>query len=199
VGREESHDRKIFENKIADQKKMTRILAISGSLRAKSTNKSLLLAIAAIAPKDIEISIFDGIQDLPYFNPDLDIEGAVLPREVQKLRQEIAGSSAIIFSTPEYAHGIPGVLKNALDWLVSSTEFLGKPVGLFFGSAGDPRFARESLIEILNTMSVRIVPGAVVNIPGVRTKIGEKGDIFDRQVEGILAAALDVLLKTPSN
>jgi len=96
------------------------ILAIPGSLGSQSSNRVLLEALQKLAPGNTEIAIFDGISELPYFNPDFDREGTEAPSSVARLRAQIAEATGLIISTPEYAHGIPGVLKNALDWLVSS-------------------------------------------------------------------------------
>lgn len=131
--------------------------------------------------------MFADLSSLPYFNPDLDFEGAVLPPAVQQFRQEVAAADALVISTPEYAHGIPGVLKNALDWLVSDRGFVGKPVGLIFGSAGDASFARASLIEILSTMSARVVPEAVLSVRGARTKVDPEGHVLDESLGRDLA------------
>jgi Predicted flavoprotein len=100
-----------------------RILAISGSLRAKSSSTSLVEAARLLAPPGVTVTVYDGLGSLPHFNPDLDAEGSVPPAEVGQLRTQIGEADALIISTPEYAHGVPGSLKNALDWLVSSFEF----------------------------------------------------------------------------
>src|SRR5690242_8350735 len=112
-----------------------KILALSGSLRKHSSNTALLSSAKTIAEKSVQIEIYEGLADLPYFNPDLDGDSPPLP--VQKLRSAISGSNALLISTPEYAHGIPGVLKNALDWLVSDPQFAGKPVGIICGSTSE--------------------------------------------------------------
>src|SRR5690349_3915443 len=104
------------------------ILAISGSLRAASSNTTVLRALAALALAGVAITLYDRLGELPYFNPDLDREGDTPPAVVADLRARIARADALLISSPEYAHGVPGVLKNALDWLVSSLEFPGKPV-----------------------------------------------------------------------
>ena len=104
-----------------------RILAIPGSLGSQSSNRVLLEALQRLAPENTEIAIFDGISELPYFNPDLDREGTEAPLSVARLRAQIAEAMGLIISTPEYAHGISGVLKNALDWLVSNPPIVGKP------------------------------------------------------------------------
>jgi chromate reductase len=141
-----------------------KILAISGSLRAKSSSTSLVEAARLVAPPDVTVTVYDGIGSLPHFNPDLDIEGAELPPAVAELRRRIGEADALIISTPEYAHGVPGSLKNALDWLVSSVEFPGIAVALI-NPSHDSFHANASLSEILKTMSARLPAEALVRIP----------------------------------
>src|SRR5579859_4480587 len=107
-------------------------LAISGGLRAASTNTSLLRAAAVLAPEDVTIKLYDGLGDLPHFNPDLDTE--LPPLAVARFRLRLRNAAGVIISTPEYAHGVQGVLKNALDWLVASGELYEKPVAIFSAS-----------------------------------------------------------------
>ncbi len=136
-----------------------KILAVSGSLRAASSNSLLLQALAAAAPPELDVSIFEGIGDLPHFNPDLDPPEDPAPHPaVAEWRRHLRAADAVIFSTPEYAHGVPGVLKNALDWVVGSGELVGKPVALFQTSATRGEFARASLVETLTVMSARVTP-----------------------------------------
>src|SRR5690349_21363282 len=103
-----------------------RILAISGSLREGSSNTAVLQAAAALAPLGVEIILYDGLGRLPHFNPDLDGENAVAP--VAEWRARLQSADGVLISSPEYAHGVPGSLKNALDWVVGSGEFVNKPV-----------------------------------------------------------------------
>lgn len=123
-----------------------RILAISGSLRAASSNTALLHAATALAPESIEVTVYGGLADLPHFNPDLDGEGITA---VMDFRSQLQTSDGVLISSPEYAHGVPGVLKNALDWVVASAEFVDKPVALINAS---PRaiHAQASLTETLD-------------------------------------------------
>ncbi len=139
-----------------------RLLGLSGSLRATSTNTALLRAAATAAPADIELTVFEGLSALPIFNPDL--EEAPLPPTVTELRHAVRAADGLVIACPEYAHGIPGGLKNALDWLVSGSEIPGKPVALMHAS---PRSAvsRAALEEVLRTMSTVIVPEASVTVP----------------------------------
>ncbi len=101
-----------------------RLLAISGSLRATSSNAALVRAAARLAPDGVTIEIYDGLATLPHFSPDLDAEPP--PAPVAALRAAVGRNDGLVIATPEYAHGMPGSLKNALDWLVSATEPIDK-------------------------------------------------------------------------
>jgi chromate reductase len=105
-----------------------RLLAISGSLRAASLNTCVLQAARRLAPASVEIELFEGIDGLPFFNPDL--ESGHIPEQVTRFRQVIGKADGLLISSPEYARGVSGVMKNALDWLVGSEDFPGKPVAL---------------------------------------------------------------------
>jgi len=141
-----------------------KILAISGSLRARSSNTDILHAVARLAPPTVTVEVFDGLATLPYFNPDLDADGAALPASVQAFRAQVYVADGLLICSPEYAHGVPGALKNALDWLVSGPEILFKPIGLLNAS---PRsiHAQASLAETLRTMSTVLVPDASLSLP----------------------------------
>ena len=167
-----------------------KILAICGSIRAESSNLAILRAAKRLVQASIEITIYEGLAELPYFNPDLDSEGTMPPPAVTRLRRDLHASDALLVSSPEYAHGIPGVLKNALDWLVSSPEMIGLPVGLISGAASEGHFAQNSLIEILTTMSAQVIRPALLNIPGVRTQFDQHGKITDPAVSAQIQSAV---------
>lgn len=141
-----------------------RILTVSGSLRARSSNGEALGAAAALAPEGVRVTPFRGLGGLPAFNPDLDWEGATPPAAVGELRRLVADADALLISSPEYAHGVPGSLKNALDWLVSDASVVHKPVGVLNLSPRS-RHAHEALGEILRTMSMTVTPLASVALP----------------------------------
>jgi chromate reductase len=130
-----------------------KIIAICGSLRAQSSNLALLRAATTIAA---EVEIYEGLASLPHFNPDDDVEGATPPPAVAELRAMLANADGILISSPEYAHGVPGALKNALDWLVSDGALVDKPVALINASPVGGEFARDSLVETLTTMNWRV-------------------------------------------
>ena len=124
----------------------------------------MLCALARLAGPADQVEIYDGVGALPHFNPDFDQEGMGLPASVAQLRRMIAVADGLVISSPEYAHGVPGALKNALDWLVSGPEMVYKPIGLLNPS---PRsvHAHASLAETLRTMSTTLVDGACIVLP----------------------------------
>jgi chromate reductase, NAD(P)H dehydrogenase (quinone) len=164
------------------------ILAISGSLRAASINTALLSAAVALSPDSVEIKLYQGLNDLPHFNPDL--EEAKLPSVIDFCAQ-LQGADAILICSPEYAHGVPGVLKNALDWVVGSGEFMRKPVALINAS---PRatHAQASLIETLTTMDACVVKEACISLP----LMGRGLDASGIAAEPDIAVALQTTIAT---
>jgi len=140
---------------------MPHLLTVAGSLRAGSSNATLLAAVAHVAPADLTVAQYRGLASLPAFNPDREEAAARLPSAVRRWRATLAAADMLLISTPEYAHGIPGALKNALDWVVGSGELVGKAVGVINPSAAS-RFAFPQLIEVLTVMSANVVPAATV-------------------------------------
>jgi chromate reductase, NAD(P)H dehydrogenase (quinone) len=139
---------------------MLRILALSGSLRAASSNSSLLEAARLLASADIVVEHYGELGLLPHFNPDLE---EMLPEIVARLRDVVGQADGLLISCPEYARGIPGSFKNGLDWLVGSTTFPGKPVALF-NSSPRASAAQAALRLVLETMSARLVDEASITV-----------------------------------
>ena len=131
---------------------IVRVLAISGSLRTASSNSALVSAAVHVAPVGVEVSTYSELADVPPFNPDLDTDPA--PVGVVRFRAALEACDAILISSPEYAHGVPGVLKNALDWVVGSGELIDKPTALINTSARATH-AYASLRETLTTMAAK--------------------------------------------
>ena len=176
-----------------------KIIAISGSLRAESSNAALLRAAARVAPSGVEVVAYEGMGELPHFNPDLDAEDAEPPARVRELRELLIGADAILISSPEYAHGVPGAFKNLLDWLVSTGELVGKPVALLNASPAGGEYAQNAILETLRTMNWRVVEEASRVKPFVRRRI--VGEVVDEATlaalkEGV-AALMDAALSTP--
>jgi len=170
------------------------VVAISGSLRKHSSNRSLLEAVRRVAPANAEVVIYDGLAQLPHFNPDDDAEGAPPPDSVAELRRQLIRADAIVISSPEYAHGVPGTLKNMLDWLVSTGELVGKPVALLNAAPSGGAYAQASLLETLRTMNWKVVPEASRIEPFVQRKIA--GELHDEGALAILAAAVAALVRS---
>lgn len=171
------------------------ILAISGSLRASSTNTALVRATAALAPEGMEITIYDGMGDLPHFSPDLDDDNS--PVTVVNLRRQLRAADGVFICTPEYAFGMPGSLKNALDWTVSTGDFDRKPVAAISAS---PLFtggekAHASLLLTLKALNANVVEGGTLTIPSVRKKLNTHGELTDTETTQALRSVLVALAR----
>ena len=155
---------------------MIKILAIPGSLRANSSSNLILKAVVSMAPPDVSIEIYDGVGILPHFNDELNAPHAVI-----SFRKRIKDANAVLICTPEYAFGVPGSLKNAIDWTVGSGEFMDKPVGLITASSHGEK-GHAALLLILTAISALVVPEGTLLIPFVRSKLEASGNISDPKV-----------------
>lgn len=151
--------------------KKIKLLAISGSLRKASYNTAVLNTLAEISPEHIEIMIAD-ISELPLFNPDRETES--IPA-LENIKAALKHASGLIISSPEYAHGISGPMKNALDWLVSGSEFVDLPI-MLINTSPRAQHALDALKEVLITMSGVIVDKASVAIPLLGTELNKRCD-----------------------
>ncbi|MGZ3159310.1 MAG: NADPH-dependent FMN reductase [Burkholderiaceae bacterium] len=166
-----------------------KILAISGSLRAVSINSALLRAIARLAPPDISVELYRELGELPLFNPDIE---ATEPAAVVRLRSLIIDADAVLIASPEYAHGVTGVLKNALDWMVGNEAFVNKPVALLNASPMSIH-ALASLKEIITVMSARIVDEASITVPLRGSRLDEQGIFSNQEIAATLLESLQQL------
>ncbi|WP_408893941.1 NADPH-dependent FMN reductase [Paenibacillus taichungensis] len=171
-------------------KKEYNILAISGSLRNQSSNTLLMHAMIKLAPSYLKFEVYGGLNDLPHFNPDLDVEEP--PESVQNLRAQLKHSDGVLICTPEYGNGVPGVLKNALDWIVSSGEWINKPTIAIAASpspmGGDK--AHASLLLTLNMINAQILHEASLTIPHITLKMNKQGVIIDSETQHALENSL---------
>ena len=155
------------------------ILAISGSIRKNSTNEAILKLIAKLYADDLDILVYHDIDKLPYFNPDLDYERVA--ESVKSFRELIEKADGIIVCTPEYVFSLPGALKNALEWTVSTTIFYYKPFA-FIVASGSGEKAFESLDVIMSTLLQYNIPeNAKLLIQGGRSKVNEHEEIIDQK------------------
>lgn len=166
-----------------------KILAICGSTRQSSINLGLIHAIQAIAGEQVDIQLFSGLASLPHFNPDDDKPGDTAPATVAAFREQLAVSDGVIICTPEYAKGLPGSLKNALDWTVSSSSFSGKPVMVITASTmGD--HAHASLLATLGMIEAVTDAQDALLIPHAGAKMSKEGEIKDEMTEAAVRNAI---------
>src|SRR5712691_2227627 len=175
-----------------------KVLGISGSLRAGSHNRKTLLAAARLLPGDVEFELWEGLKAVPPYDEDDDVVPA--PEGVTQLRDALAGADAILFSTPEYNHSIPGQLKNAVDWAsrpLATNVLRNKPVAVVGASAGafGAVWAQAELRKVLAATGARVVD-ADVAIGHAHERFDESGRLLDESVEEQLREVVDALLET---
>ncbi len=165
-----------------------RIFALCGSLRARSTNLTLLTAAQELARASLDI--YADLGGLPHYNAD--VEKAGLPQAVIALRKCVQDASVVVISSPEYARGVPGSLKNALDWLVGGPEFYAKPYALW--SASDRAVNVDAALRLtLDTMSGRRVDAACMTLPLLGGQHTAEAILADPALRGAIEAALAAL------
>ncbi|HET6642465.1 MAG TPA: NADPH-dependent FMN reductase [Gaiellaceae bacterium] len=173
-----------------------RILGISGSLRADSYNAKLLRAAADLLPRDVELELWSGLKAVPPYDEDDDVEPA--PSAVAELRAAIAAADAVLFATPEYNASIPGVLKNALDWVsrpLRSNPLRSKPVAVVGASTGafGAVWSQAELRKVLASIGARVVEGDVA-VGHAPSRFDEDGHLADEQLLEQLGEVIAVLV-----
>lgn len=172
-----------------------KILGISGSTKKNSTNELILRTIGDLFKEEIDLNLFDGVDKLPHFNPDLDNEN--LPSEVEAFRAQIHDADGVLFCTPEYVFSMPGSLKNAIEWNVSTTLFSSKPVAIIVASASGEK-AFESLKLVMTTIEGIVDPSCTLLIKGAKGKV--KGDgIIQSETLDQLKKLMDSFIKIMDN
>lgn len=170
-----------------------KILALCGSTRAQSSNLHLLQAIGELYRDRLEITLFAELAQLPHFNPDLDTD--VPPAGITAFRRQVKEAEGILICTPEYAMGVPGTLKNALDWTVSSMEFSHKPTALITASSQGYK-GHASLLGTLRIIEADMPDESQLVIPFVKTKI-RGNEITDagtlERVQSVLSALMGTM------
>jgi chromate reductase, NAD(P)H dehydrogenase (quinone) len=169
-----------------------RILALCGSTRKNSTNLNLIKAVADLAKDKFEIILFENLSTIPHFNPDLDNEHP--PQAVIDFRKQLTEVDGILICTPEYAMGVPGTLKNAIDWTVSSMEFSKKPTALITASSMGEK-AHASLLETLKVIEADINTEMQLLISFVKTKVSQDGKIIDEKTLSVVILLIEAFDK----
>lgn len=171
-----------------------RILAISGSLRRDSHNSALLRAAAELLPPGVELAIHDGLREIPNFDQD---EVGNRPAAVGRLWEEVEAADAVLIATPEYNHSIPGVLKNALDWLsrpLADSPLKGKPAAVVGASTGmfGAVWAQAETRKVLSAIGARVIDEELP-VPTADEQFHPGGKLRDEEIERGLAAILEQL------
>jgi chromate reductase len=182
----------ILEKPVPNSKRMNmkkKILAICGSARAQSANLTILQWLKRNSAGKMEWEIYTGLLSLPHFNPDLDKEKA--PGLVEELREKIKNADGVFICTPEYVFSLPGALKNAIEWCVSTTVFSEKPVALITASASGLK-GHEALLLVMRTIYADLRSETQLLIQGAKGRVNDEGDITDpvtvEQLTRLLAA-----------
>ncbi|MFC0215453.1 NADPH-dependent FMN reductase [Paenibacillus chartarius] len=177
------------------------ILGISGSLRKRSSNTRLLSFIEQLLPEGTEFRQFDGLAALPHFNPDIDGVEAEVHDKVREWRLNVQEADAVVICTPEYARGVPGSLKNALDWVVSSGEFVSKPTAIISASphADGGAAALASLKLTLTMMTADLPEHASLAIPYISKIIEQDGSVSEPHMVSLLCKLVRSLLQAVSS
>jgi chromate reductase, NAD(P)H dehydrogenase (quinone) len=173
---------------------MKKILAISGSTRIASSNLKLVKAIASLSAGVFDVEIYNNLASLAIFNPDIAIDRQ--PAEVIAFRQKIASADGVLICTPEYAMGVPGALKNAIDWTVATAEFSHKPTALITASTSGLK-AHDSLLGTLKVIEAAITDDTQFVISFIKTKVNDQGLITDADAlekVQVLISALEKLI-----
>ena len=158
--------------------KKIKILALNDSIRENSSNFNILKYISNQFQSEFEFEIFGALDALPHFNPDLDTDNP--PKEITSFRNKIINADGIIICTPEYVFSLPGSLKNALEWWVSTTIFSNKKTGLITASASG-EMGHEQLLLIMKTLESKFDNKTQLLIQGVRGKVGAEGEITNQE------------------
>ncbi len=174
-----------------------KILAISGSLQATSSNAALLDAATELAPPGTEVVRSVSPGELPHFNPDLEADDAPAPAVVTELRDQVGAADGVLIATPEYAHSLPGSLKNALDWMVGSGHLYAKPVAIIAGSPREDGAGRgrAALEQTLRGQGSVIAVSRTIALSSEERASGQVGDA----ARTALVETLDALAETTAH
>ncbi|MFB7501365.1 NAD(P)H-dependent oxidoreductase [Streptomyces sp. NPDC056161] len=177
-----------------------RILALVGSLRAGSTNRRLAEAAVKVAPEGAEVTLFEGLGDIPFYNEDIDVEGGV-PAAAARLREAAQATDAFLLVSPEYNGTIPAVLKNAIDWLsrpYGAGAFGGKPVAVIGTSLGQygGLWAQDEARKSVGIAGGKVIEDLKLSIPGSASRFAETHPYDDAEVAAQLT---DVVARLHGN
>ncbi len=153
------------------------IVAIPGSPRQDSSNYHILAYLGSLVPQELNFTIYDGVGGLPHFDPGLDNDNP--PQAVAAFRELLASANGVIICTPEYAFGVPGSLKNALDWTVGAGSLERKPLALITASTGGQHAHAALQLILKNALGANLLEETTLLISFIRSKIDGGGSFTD--------------------
>ena len=169
---------------------MTTLIGISGSLRQGSFNSSLLRAATALTPEGVTLEIAS-IRDIPLYDGDVELQG--VPSAVSALKERIANCDGLLLVSPEYNNSIPGVLKNAIDWLTRppgdiARVFHGRPIAVMGASPGPfgTLLAQNAWLSVFRTLRTRPWFEGRLMVSRAESVFNEHGELIDEKVRGQL-------------
>ncbi len=169
--------------------KKIKILAVSGGLRPTSSNALLVKEIKKWAPANVVFTIYEELATLPAF------DDGESPETVNEWRRQLTEADGVVICSPEYAFGVPGALKNAIDWTVRSSELVNKPLALITAASGGDK-AHAAWLQIFTALSANIPDGGALLIPFIKTKFNEKGEVSDVATKEAILNTLQALIQT---
>lgn len=174
---------------------MSSVLAIAGSLRRGSYNRLLLEAARLYAPAGMVVQVYDELASIPLFDQDLEIAGVAGSESVKRLRSAVASADGLLIATPEYNWSIPGVLKNAIDWLSRPNPFevlAGKPIAIIGASRGrwGTRLAQGALRQVLSATESPVMPTPAMFVRDAADRFDATGRLVDGSTQLELQALL---------
>ena len=168
------------------------ILAIIGSASSNSANLKLVGKIASLTENEFNLTIYNNLKTLPHFDPELSTDNP--PKEIIEFRKSVEEADGIIICTPEYIFSIPSVLKNAIEWCISTTIFSEKPIGLITASASGQK-GHEELQLIMKTAMAKFTDKTSLLIQGIKGKFDKQGNLIDNETKNQLENFIDALMK----
>ena len=169
------------------------ILCLPGSLRRASWNRRLLQAAAACAPAGVSVEVYDALAAVPLFDEDREAAEPEGPPGVRALRTAMAAADGVLIATPEYNQALPGVLKNALDWLSRESPqgevLIDRPVAVLGASSGPwgTRLAQASLRQVLHTCGALVMPAPTVYVAHAAERFDASGELIHPATQATLA------------
>ncbi|TMI96668.1 MAG: NAD(P)H-dependent oxidoreductase [Bacteroidetes bacterium] len=171
-----------------------KILGISGSLRSNSSASAILNIVAGLVPANVEFNIYNRLAEVPAFD-----DSSEIPAPVVHFIKLLSEADGVFFCIPEYAFGVPGALKNALDWTVSSsTAFPDKPVALITAATGGDK-AHAAFLLTLKAISSKIPDGATLLLSFIRSKLNEKNEVKDTATLNSIRSVINSLIGSIQN